>query len=61
MTRITMTTDRDHVADRPRRCACGIPIIVTTTGEVLDDRASRRGEPHDACYPECVDLGAGDA
>lgn len=61
MTRITMTTERAHVADRPRRCACGIPIIVTPTGEVLDDRPSRRGEPHDSCYFEVVDLGAGDA
>lgn len=61
MTRILMKADREHVADRPRRCGCGIPVIVTCDGRVLDDRARRRGEPHDDCYFEVVDLGAGDA
>lgn len=61
MTRILMKTERDHVTDRPRRCECGIPIVVTPSGAVLDDRQARRGEPHDACYFEVVDLGAGDA
>lgn len=51
---------RARVTDRPRRCRCGVPIVVTVDGRELDDRAPNRGDVH-FCFPEVVDLGAGDA
>ena len=61
MTRITMTTDREHVTERPRQCGCGIPVLILVDGQVVEDRPSTRGKVHDACYSGLVDLGAGDA
>jgi hypothetical protein len=37
---------RVHVADRPRRCACGIPVLILVSGVVVDDRPATRGEAH---------------
>lgn len=37
---------RKHVADRPRYC-CGIPVLLTIDGRVLDDRPAYRGQTHE--------------
>lgn len=46
MTKIVWLEERLRVTDRPRRCACGVPVLVLVDGRVVDDRAVTRGEPH---------------